>query len=77
MQVVCEADSEARSALLHGTSKAAQQKLLYDPCGLIGNHFNSQVFFKHKHPVDLARLHLGFKDISPEQSFTNLWVSKF
>lgn len=78
LDMIIEAEPQPRMAYLHGLTKAAHQKLRYGLFGTVGNHFNANVFMKSgSHPADAVRLHLGLKDLIPERSFMDMWVSSF
>ena len=71
-----DAGQEERLAFLHGMTKAAQQKLRYNMYGAVGNLFNERVFTKiGSQPNEKVKLHLGLKDLVPEKSIMEMWVS--
>jgi hypothetical protein len=75
---ILDAGHEERLAFLHGMAKAAQQKLRYNMYGAVGNLFNERVFTKAGvQPNEKVKLHLGLKDLVPERSVMDMWVSKF
>ena len=73
---IMDAGQEERLAFLHGMTKAAQQKLRYNMYGAVGNLFNERVFTKiGSQPNEKVKLHLGLKDLVPEKSIMEMWVS--
>ena len=75
---ILEASPEERLAFLHGMAKAAQQKLRYNLYGAVGNLYNERVFTKNGvQPDETVKRYLGLKDLVPQKSIMDMWVSSF